>query len=590
VTAAVLQCGGLRATEPSLDISPVPEERFAAALSDLADRCDELGLAEQARQTRDWSIPRDPNRQYLFIPSEHDPLKPTADAPQVAHQWYRKLTELRLAHAAELFTQAQEHIAAGQSTMAYQRLHEVLREDSEHAEAQRILGGRRYGREVGIRTRNGRTEHPKYGWPRGSYWRVETPHFRITTNHSVNAATRVGYELEELYSVWQQLFFDYWSSATALAERFDGRTAILGRPHRHEVVLFRDRQSYVETLSRIEPQITISTGYYLRGRQTAYFYGDEPELRPTRFHEVTHQLLQESGPALDDVGERWNFWLVEGIAVYLESMTAHATHATIGGFDADRLQFARARRLSGDFHMPLDEMCGLGREQLQQHEQISKVYTQAAGLTHFLMDYQGGTHRRTLSRFIRLLYQNRDRPGTLEQLAGSAYAELDEQYVNFLQVDDQDLRFLAPSSKVTNLALGATQVSDAGIARLRSCDRLRWLDLAYTRVTDKGISHLAKKPHLKQLTLEGTRITDAALDTISGWSTLEELDLSGTPITDHGVAKLVRLAKLKTLFLTGTNITDDALTTLKQLDSLEFVDASDTAVSDEALRAFQHAH
>ena len=40
----------------------------------------------------------------------------------------------------------------------------------------------------------------------------------------------------------------------------------------------------------------------------------------TMYHKATHQLFQESRPVSPEVGHRANFWIIEGIAMYMESL------------------------------------------------------------------------------------------------------------------------------------------------------------------------------------------------------------------------------------------------------------------------------
>ena len=174
------------------------------------------------------------------------------------------------------------------------------------------------------------------------------------------------------------------------------------------MVQFKNRQEYLAQLAPLEPQIAVSLGYYMHGRRTSFFYAGDESLRATWFHEATHQLFQESAQAIEGVGEKWNFWILEGIAVYMESLVPHGGYWTLGGFDADRLQYARARILSGGDYTPLSELVRLGRDDLQRHPDIRRIYTQSAGLSHFLMNGSNARFRQSLVDLLRAQYQGRD--------------------------------------------------------------------------------------------------------------------------------------------------------------------------------------
>ena len=78
----------------------------------------------------------------------------------------------------------------------------------------------------------------------------------------------------------------------------------------------------------------------------------------------------------------------------MESLIDRQRYATTGGADAERLQFARFRGLSEGFYVPLDQLVDKGREQLQNDSDLSKLYAQAAGLSHFFMHAEDGRRMR----------------------------------------------------------------------------------------------------------------------------------------------------------------------------------------------------
>jgi hypothetical protein len=560
----------------------------------LADRCDELQLPEQAQITRDWFVARDPHRQYLFLVPATNPTGPDSDASTIVRQWHNKFMEYRRNQAANLWDLAREQLDQGRATEAYQLVHEVLREDPEHADARRVLGYRRVGERwsqtrESVRPKFGRTTHPQFGWRRNQYWRIDSPHFRVTTSLSGAAGMELAKTLEELHTVWRQLFFRYWSTREELTEWMRGRESFSESLRRHEVILFRDRDEYIQQLVRYEPQIAISMGYYAKRRKTSFFYAGEQTLGATWFHEGTHQLFQEYGNAVADPGERWNFWVVEGIALYMESLVRHPGYYAVGGFDADRLQYARRRRYSGEFYMPAAELFRLGRESLQQHPDIRPIYTQAAGFTHFLMDGEQGRFRDSLVNYLTLVYLGRDTPASLQQMGSPPPEELDGRYPDFLAVDDQKLRGLDSLRILRNLSLGRTTVTDEGLAVLGDQDlqHLEWLDLSFTRTTDAGLAHAAAAKNLKQLGLRDTQVSDRGLGIVRHFEQLEELDLSGTQITDEGLACLEGLPRLKLLWLADCKVTDGALPRLLRLKNLEQLDLTNTQVSAEAWRTLQ---
>ena len=427
--------------------------------------------------------------------------------------------------------------------------------------------------------------HSKYGWRRGKWWQIDSQHFQIATDAGQQAGIELAERLEEFHAVWRQLFFEYWSSRAWLADRFTGTPSPAPAERKHLVVFFRDREEYVRQLSAAEPKIAVTLGYYMKGNQTSYFYAGDENAWTVWYHEAAHQLFQETGDPIRDVGEKWNFWVVEGIAVYLESAVKHEGYFTLGGFDADRLQFVRSRVMGGDKSIPFDELSALGREALQRHAEIGRLYTQAAGITHFLMDDHDGRNRDEFVRKLTETYAGRDTPQTFLKFPNFSAATLDQELRDFLKVSTADLRFLGPTNIRRNLSLSGAKLDDESLKLLAGSDRLEWLDLAYTPITDTGIENLGPLPSLKQLTLVNTKITDRVAPKLAppALPCLEELDLSGTAITDEALEELKQLEQLKVLRLSHTAVTDAGLQQLTGLLNLEELDVDQTQVTAEAL-------
>lgn len=559
---------------------------FEAELTALAAKCDELGLTDQAEVSRTWYVPRDPRRHYLFLPSNTDAAKPARTAPQLVKFWYDKFRQVRREQAERLFDLACGEIRSGDEAAAYRLLHEVLHEDPDHAEARRVLGyaqgerGWRHESRRPSRKRN-RGPHPQFGWPSNQYWQIESEHFELTTNFSARTGNEVVAYLERVYAAWHQLFYPYWSVAGRLAARVDGKDVALGPDQVFSVVLFRDREEYVRQLTRAVPQIGMSVGYYSQDQKTAFFYAGEDADRAAWAHESTHQFFQESGVVAPQVGERGNVWMVEGVALYMESYIDHDLYVTTGGADADRLQYARYRKLSQGYYVPLSQLVRYDRQQLQEDPNIRQIYSQSAGLTHYLIHGEHGCWMHPFIDYMIAVYRGAGQPQTLASEIGESYEQLDQGYHKFLNVTDADLAFVDAGIKA--LCLAHTQVTDSGLEKLPVCPQLRWLDLTQTAASDEGVKCFRESRQLNQLTLEGTRITDGALETVARFGDLEELDLSRTAVTDDGLKQLSRLSKLRTLFLTGTTVTDEGLAALDSLRNLQQLDVQGTKVTSAGM-------
>ncbi|HEY2413838.1 MAG TPA: hypothetical protein VGI40_16425 [Pirellulaceae bacterium] len=555
-------------------------------------------MKEQATITRGWSIARHAGRQYLFLPAGSDSTAPKAGASETVVQWHRKFLELRLERAAELFAVAKAASGTGQANRGYQLLFEVLREDSDHAEARRVLGFVKIGSdwkqpaEEKAMPRQPAFDHPKTGWRARGWWNLETPHFQIASNDQ-RELKEAAEQLEKLDALWRQVFFSYWCTPAAMAARFAGGNQPLSPPKqaKMQVVLFKTRPEYAAYVGGSHPKAASTLGIYDDKQRVSYFFAGDKSVYPTWYHEATHQLFREAvADTRDDAGAERDFWALEGVALYLESLAEHSGYWTVGGWESDRLQFARYRVLSGDLKLSLAQIGSLSRDAIQNSDDIGRIYTQAAGLAHFLMDGNGGKYRAPLIGLLADIYRGRNNDsGFLARATGRALPQLDEDYRTFLNVTDDDLGGTPDPTRLKNLALCRTGVSDAGLARLAGCKNLRWLDLSFTAASDDGLKAFEKNSGLKQLFLEGTKITPASLPLIASFKQMEELDLSRLPIRDEDLAALAPLRLLKTLHLTGCPITDAGLQHLRGLKQLEQLEHSGTKVTEEGLRKLKTA-
>jgi hypothetical protein len=100
----------------------------------------------------------------------------------------------------------------------------------------------------------------------------------------------------------------------------------------------------------------------------------------------------------------------------------------LGGSGDLRMQAARFRLLNDNFYVPLADFTAMGMAQVQADKRIATLYSQAAGLTHFLIHGQNGRYRDALVSYLAAIYSGQADTGTLAHLAGANYEDLDRQY------------------------------------------------------------------------------------------------------------------------------------------------------------------
>jgi hypothetical protein len=377
-------------------------------------------------------------------------------------------SEARKEYADALFSLAKRAAEAGQLSLAFQWATETLRENPDHADARRVLGYKKHGDEwltpYGVRMREaGKQWHPEFGWLTPGEvsryeagerlagkrwvtaeedatrhrdikngWQVRTDHFLVTTNHSLEAAAELAARLERLHQVWRQLFAGFYLKENEVRRLFAGERQPRKQVRPCRVYDHRDRGEYNAALRKKQPRIGETLGIYFDDMREAHFFAGEDQDAGTLYHEAVHQLFQETKPGAKRVGLLANFWVVEGVATYFETLSEHndpnaGLYFTIGEAQAGRLPAARQRLVEG-FYVPLAELTRMGQRDVQRHAEIGKVYTQSTGLVAFLMDAEAGRYREPLVQYLDAIYEGRDTDRTLAEVTGEGYDELDAAY------------------------------------------------------------------------------------------------------------------------------------------------------------------
>ena len=464
----------------------------------------------------------------------------------------------------------------------------------------------------------GRSAPSGLNWKRGSFTKIQTPHFVIYSRSDQTTSTRVAEELEQAYWVWTQMCFPFWEAATQVESHLaempatDSNETIasyleeLGKrvttKKRMKVILFRDAAEYAQTLGAAVPGIEKSTGFYNDQQKVTYLFAprlpddetvsqaESGQVRDGMFatlrHEVVHQLFREatgkSSPAGGPGADR-DFWLVEGIAGYFESMVSGDGWVTLGGWDSPRLQFARYRILAGGDQMPMEELRRDGRESAQMRPDLSRWYAHAIANTHRLLDGGDPSGRTWVYARLAAVYELPEFSKAANDETPPVVNSADDMRT-FLTLDDIDLRSNPASRTLTQLCLAGCDVTANGIEQLGPQDKLNWLDLARLKVDSRAVAELSPDPKtVRQLSFEATRVTDQVAPWLARASNLAELDLSWTLVGDEAVKAIANHAKLETLWLTGSKVTDASMETIAGLRRLSSVDLQRTQVSEAGL-------
>jgi hypothetical protein len=465
---------GASARAAAIDPAQATEQlraKYAADLEKLAKWCEANGLTDEARQTRRVLSPSDPYKLYVpVLPEQVGPPKLPDNAPANVVEWNAKLWKLRDDYALTCYEMARRAVRSGRAGLAFVLALDAIQANPDYEPARRLLGYQKYRDQWHTlyevrKLRSGMVWSEKFGWLPKAYlhryeagqrycdgrwisadedarrhhdirngWRIETEHYLIHTDAGLEAGVALGVKLERLNRLWQRLFIRYYASAADVEALFNGRyRRTTGPLLRHKIDYYRDRDDYNRALISTTPNIKMTCGYYNGSRRCAYFFAGGEGGDRNVYHEATHQLFHESRPVAPAVGYKYNFWVVEGIAMYMESLRREDGYDVLGGFDDPRMYAACNRLLHDHFYVPLAEFVDFGMEKLQKDRRIATLYTQAAGLTYFLIYYDGARYRDALVSYLSLVYAGRDDHDTLARLTGASYSELDKQYREFLE-------------------------------------------------------------------------------------------------------------------------------------------------------------
>ncbi len=561
------------------------ETEFGAELEEIASWCNSSGIPQQAALTLKLQSNRDLARQYIFLPDDRSTPVAPGDASEPLKQWYAKVNAANLRHADRIFALAKRAASEDAGAVAFQYLYDVIHFNRDHIDVRRMLGHRKTddGWKVAsdsVRIRPETRDHDIVGWPGGSYIKVLTPHFEIQSNASEERTRVLAEKLERWHLVWRQVFFEYWSSSKAIKRWIDGKGTLTMSRRRFKVVFFRDHADYIKQLAPLVRGIEVSTGYYSNDKRVSFFSDGGKKAQETWCHELTHQLFRESGGASGDNLEQQFIWLDEGIATYFESVNEFDGYVTIGGFEASRLQFARVRKLLEKFHIPIADLSSLGRAQLQQRNDLERIYSEAAGLTDMLMNDEAGAHEKQLIEFLTLVYKGRVKPGRFEKLIGKKFSELDARYQEYLFVKSEVVeRGLDKPEAITELSLPGAELRTPAYQSIGECVNLNWLDLSRNGITLNQLTELANCKKITQLILTECRFQSDSLRGLELFPLLDDVDLSGSSVQDAQLASFRNLKTLKSLQLTATAITDQGLMQLAEVPRLESISVARTRVT-----------
>ncbi len=478
-------------------------ENLKFELGEVADWCHENNLPQVGDEVTQLSLDLISDGSGT-LPARVVALPIELTLPEKERQCQTEVAHLRMNRARDLYLLARKTLRAGLPSLGYRLTQDVLRVNPDHVNARAILGQQKFqdplrnddstyeGEWVSpyeAAMRGGRKPHilhEQFGWiPRahltryeegmrpwkGSWhsrtkdeeirrdfrnaWQVESEHFLVKTNVSLEEGVILSRQLETYYEWLQQNLAGFFDTTAALRKRFE-RAAVRGRRSSRsqtpmEVWYFATRDEYQRQIrSKVPPGIETNGLYWQPDRRCYFFKNLEQEGLDTLFHEATHQIFdiptrQARVTAARTLArmtrkrrQEWilggqsSFWVIEGLACYFESFEVQDDVISVGRPDHVRIVAAQYRLLRDNFYIPLETFCRLGKDQFQQHPNVRQLYSQASGVAHFLMHYDEGRYRDDLVQLLASVYRpdgrNPNQLLTLSNITGVPFQKLDQQY------------------------------------------------------------------------------------------------------------------------------------------------------------------
>lgn len=454
-------------------------QKFNAALLELARVCQEdKDLPDPAARIRRLAVPLD-SSELRLAPLPRDVQPPLrADLPADERFWRAQLRHLQQEYAKELYALSRQALNAGHVSFAYDLVREIVLHDSDHQTARKILGFVRSGDEwvsafEATKLKEKQVWTDEFGWlpkdhvdryRRGerfyrrkwmtvekeaelrhdfrNAWEIRTEHYLVKTNHSLERGVELAKKLEDFHGLFFQMMAGFFNSAEQVQQLFAGSNAkplaAAAKPP-NVVHYYRTRDEYVSVLKPQTTQpIEITKGIYFPRTGIAFFFFDpESDDDSTLYHEATHQLLSGSRPMTGEIGIKSDFWIIEGIACYMESFRREGERFSVGDAGHQRILAARVHYIDDHYYVPLRDFSRMGMNAFQTAKEIRKNYSQGAALAHFFMHYDDGRYREALIEHLSQIYSPtkaiRENPESLEELTGVADEELDRQYGEYIR-------------------------------------------------------------------------------------------------------------------------------------------------------------
>lgn len=130
---------------------------------------------------------------------------------------------------------------------------------------------------------------------------------------------------------------------------------------------------------------------------------------------------------------------------------------------------------------------------------------------------------------------------------------------------DTGVHHLTLLTKLHKLNLGSSDISDQGLEHIAKISSLQSLFLWHTsNISKAGVAKLKRLPQLRNLYVEGTPLDDDIMPSLAQFPRLANLWVVNLPITDKGFKRLRKSKSIQTIWAKGSNISSTGIRKLKK--------------------------
>lgn len=385
------------------------------------------------------------------------------------------IVALRQKYATELYNLSKNAVKNGRGALAMQLAMTALLANPDHAKIRNAFGFYKYKDEWRpawevARLKDGFIDHEKYGWIRkkdvekfeagqrfvqGKWvpaknevelrstikngWDIETENYRIRTNHSLEEGVRLSRKLECLYRVWNMVFYRYRFGDAKLSDMLAGKNSPNASHPKYSVIFYRDEKDMFVNHPDLDPKIYQGGAYiapycvFCASNKSGVDSWNQKRTLEVMYHEATHQLFAETSWANSQYGRHQNYWIVEGAAMFMQSLRQEGTFFIVGE-PSNRHHEAEREFLAKDAFLKTRDFTDVSRHAWVTCQNRVLFYRQADNMFKLLFYENDGYYRDRLIAYLQLVYGGKDTQDTFENILGIEPGKFDEGFKEFIKM------------------------------------------------------------------------------------------------------------------------------------------------------------